>query len=85
MNELPARYEYLLGSYQAPWRIGSPLHSAHRPTLNLFDLFEGRRQLIIYHFMFDPEWDKSCPGWSERPFPPRRRGVSHIFDLFSWL
>lgn len=25
-------------------------------------LFDGRRQLIIYHFMFDPEWDKGCPG-----------------------
>jgi predicted dithiol-disulfide oxidoreductase (DUF899 family) len=23
-------------------------------------LFDGRRQLIVYHFMFDPEWDKGC-------------------------
>ena len=22
----------------------------------------GRRQLIVYHFMFDPEWDKGCSG-----------------------
>jgi predicted dithiol-disulfide oxidoreductase (DUF899 family) len=29
---------------------------------SLKDLFEGRRQLIIYHFMFDPAWDKGCPG-----------------------
>jgi predicted dithiol-disulfide oxidoreductase (DUF899 family) len=29
---------------------------------NLKDLFDGRRQLIVYHFMFDPEWDKGCPG-----------------------
>ncbi len=29
---------------------------------SLLDLFEGRRQLIVYHFMFDPEWDKGCPG-----------------------
>lgn len=28
----------------------------------LSDLFEGRRQLIVYHFMFDPAWDKGCPG-----------------------
>lgn len=28
----------------------------------LADLFDGRRQLIVYHFMFDPEWDKGCPG-----------------------
>jgi predicted dithiol-disulfide oxidoreductase (DUF899 family) len=26
------------------------------------DLFEGRTQLIVYHFMFDPAWDKGCPG-----------------------
>jgi predicted dithiol-disulfide oxidoreductase (DUF899 family) len=29
---------------------------------SLIDLFDGRRQLIVYHFMFDPEWDKGCPG-----------------------
>ena len=29
---------------------------------SLQDLFDGRVQLIIYHFMFDPEWDKGCPG-----------------------
>jgi predicted dithiol-disulfide oxidoreductase (DUF899 family) len=29
---------------------------------NLKDLCNGRRQLIVYHFMFDPEWDKGCPG-----------------------
>lgn len=26
------------------------------------DLFAGRRQLIVYHFMFDPSWDKGCGG-----------------------
>jgi len=29
---------------------------------SLRDLFDGRRQLIVYHFMFDPEWDRGCPG-----------------------
>ena len=28
----------------------------------LTDLFEGRTQLIIYHFMFAPEWEKGCGG-----------------------
>lgn len=28
----------------------------------LHDLFGGKRQLIVYHFMFDPSWDKGCPG-----------------------
>jgi predicted dithiol-disulfide oxidoreductase (DUF899 family) len=28
--------------------------------VSLLDLFEGRRQLIVRHFMFDPEWDAGC-------------------------
>ncbi|CAN5712922.1 DUF899 domain-containing protein [soil metagenome] len=28
----------------------------------LSDLFEGKRQLVIYHFMFAPEWEEGCPG-----------------------
>ena len=31
-------------------------------TASLLDMFEGRRQLIVYHFMFDPEWDEGCPS-----------------------
>jgi predicted dithiol-disulfide oxidoreductase (DUF899 family) len=31
---------------------------------SLLDLFEGRRQLIVDHFMFDPEWDEGCPSCS---------------------
>lgn len=31
---------------------------------SLRDLFEGRRQLIIYHFMFDPDWDEGCKSCS---------------------
>src|SRR5215831_14089721 len=30
----------------------------------LLDLFEGREQLIVYHFMFDPTWDAGCPSCS---------------------
>lgn len=29
---------------------------------SLADLFDGRRQLLVYHFMFDPAWDQGCPG-----------------------
>jgi predicted dithiol-disulfide oxidoreductase (DUF899 family) len=28
----------------------------------LLDLFKGRRQLIVQHFMFDPEWEEGCPS-----------------------
>jgi predicted dithiol-disulfide oxidoreductase (DUF899 family) len=30
----------------------------------LLDLFEGRRQLIVYHFMFGPDWEAGCDGCS---------------------
>ncbi|GAB2774556.1 DUF899 domain-containing protein [Streptomyces chlorus] len=30
----------------------------------LSDLFEGRRQLVVYHFMFAPEWDTGCRSCS---------------------
>jgi predicted dithiol-disulfide oxidoreductase (DUF899 family) len=34
---------------------------------SLRDLFQGRRQLIVYHFMFDPAWEThrcpGCTGW----------------------
>lgn len=30
--------------------------------VRLVDLFAGRVQLIVYHFMFDPAWEKGCPG-----------------------
>ena len=34
----------------------------------LSDLFEGRSQLIVYHFMFGPDWQegcKSCSFWAD--------------------
>ncbi len=30
----------------------------------LAELFDGRSQLLIYHFMFAPEWDAGCPSCS---------------------
>ena len=33
-------------------------------NLALGDLFGGRRQLIVYHFMFAPEWEKPCKSCS---------------------
>ena len=30
----------------------------------LADLFDGRSQLIVYHFMFGPEWEQGCPSCS---------------------
>ncbi|MFC4617531.1 DUF899 domain-containing protein [Camelliibacillus cellulosilyticus] len=31
---------------------------------SLLDLFEGRPQLIVHHFMFDPDWEAGCPACS---------------------
>jgi len=33
-------------------------------AINLRDLFDGRRQLVIYHFMFDPSWEEGCKSCS---------------------
>lgn len=30
----------------------------------LSDLFAGRKQLVVYHFMFGPEWEEGCPSCS---------------------
>jgi predicted dithiol-disulfide oxidoreductase (DUF899 family) len=32
--------------------------------VSLPDLFEGRRQLIVYHFMLGPGWERPCEGCS---------------------
>jgi len=32
--------------------------------VTLLDLFEGRRQLIVRHFMFGPDWETGCPSCS---------------------
>jgi predicted dithiol-disulfide oxidoreductase (DUF899 family) len=31
---------------------------------SLSDLFDGRSQLIVYHFMMGPDWDAGCTGCS---------------------
>jgi predicted dithiol-disulfide oxidoreductase (DUF899 family) len=33
-------------------------------TVNLLDLFDGRPQLVVHHFMFGPDWDEACPSCS---------------------
>jgi len=32
--------------------------------VTLGDLFAGRSQLVVYHFMFDPEWSQGCKSCS---------------------
>jgi predicted dithiol-disulfide oxidoreductase (DUF899 family) len=33
-------------------------------TVGLLDLFEGRPQLVMHHFMFAPDWDAPCSSCS---------------------
>ena len=33
-------------------------------TASLADLFKGRSQLLVYHFMFGPDWEAGCPSCS---------------------
>jgi predicted dithiol-disulfide oxidoreductase (DUF899 family) len=44
-------------------RVEKPyvLTRANGPV-ELLELFQGRQQLIVQHFMFDPSWDDGCPG-----------------------
>jgi hypothetical protein len=30
-------------------------------SASLADLFRGRSQLLVYHFMFGPDWTAGCP------------------------
>ena len=51
-----------------------PMVEVARPTsskgptaeASLLDLFEGRRQLIVDHYMFEPEWEDGCPSCAGR-------------------
>jgi predicted dithiol-disulfide oxidoreductase (DUF899 family) len=49
-----------------PWvRIDKPYRfEGPEGALTLGDLFGGKRQLIVYHFMFAPDWDKPCKSCS---------------------
>ncbi len=51
---------------ELPWeRVGKP-YSFDGPNgpETLADLFQGRSQLIVYHFMYGPEMKEGCPGCS---------------------
>ncbi len=49
-----------------PWeRVEKPYaFDSTRGRLGLSDLFDGRSQLIVYHFMFGPGWEQGCPSCS---------------------
>ena len=53
-----------------PWERVEKSYQFEGPNgaLSLADLFAGRSQLIVYHFMFGPDWEegcKSCSFWAD--------------------
>jgi predicted dithiol-disulfide oxidoreductase (DUF899 family) len=69
-KELLAREEELAAAHEAVRRARRELpmvrvdkdyvYEGADGKKSLLDLFEGRRQLIVYHFMFDPSWQQGC-------------------------
>jgi predicted dithiol-disulfide oxidoreductase (DUF899 family) len=49
-----------------PWEVVAKEYWFEGPTgkLALAELFNRRSQLIVYHFMFAPDWDEGCPSCS---------------------
>jgi predicted dithiol-disulfide oxidoreductase (DUF899 family) len=49
-----------------PWEEVTKEYTFDGPDgkASLSDLFDGRGQLIVYHFMFLPEWEAGCPHCS---------------------
>ena len=53
-----------------PWEPVEKSYQFDGPSgaLSLADLFDGRSQLIVYHFMFAPDWEegcRSCSFWAD--------------------
>jgi len=66
-KELTRRSDELARRRQAlPWvRIDKPYRFVtERGSATLADLFQGRSQLIVYHFMFGPDYAAGCPSCS---------------------
>ena len=51
---------------ELPWERVEKTYVFEGPNGNesLGDLFDGRTQLIVYHFMFGPDWDEGCTSCS---------------------
>src|SRR5215472_18502228 len=49
-----------------PWVRIDKVYTFDTPegARTLADLFEGRRQLMVQHFMLGPEWEEGCPSCS---------------------
>jgi predicted dithiol-disulfide oxidoreductase (DUF899 family) len=52
---------------ELPWEVVDKKYvfEGSNGKQSLPELFEGRNQLIVYHFMFDPSWEEGCKSWGE--------------------
>src|SRR3954451_15363979 len=66
-KELTRRSDELARQRQAlPWvRIDKAYRfETENGSASLADLFQGRSQLLVYHFMFGPDYTAGCPSCS---------------------
>ena len=66
-KELTRRSDQLARDRQTlPWvRLEQDYAFDAEPgKVSLTDLFRGRSQLLVYHFMFGPTWTQGCPSCS---------------------
>src|ERR1700689_2155016 len=51
---------------ELPWEAVGKEYVFEGPNgkQTLAELFDGRSQLIVYHFMFNPDWNAGCPHCS---------------------
>jgi len=66
-KELTQLHDRIAGERRAlPWvRIDKRYEfDAPEGRRTLAELFEGRRQLVVQHFMFAPGWEQGCPSCS---------------------
>jgi predicted dithiol-disulfide oxidoreductase (DUF899 family) len=51
---------------ELPWvKVEKPyVFDGPHGKMKLADLFGGKSQLIVYHFMFGPDWEQGCPACS---------------------
>jgi predicted dithiol-disulfide oxidoreductase (DUF899 family) len=61
-----ARDELSAARRALPWERVAKDYAFETPRgrASLSDLFDGRRQLIIYHFMLGPDWEEGCKSCS---------------------
>jgi predicted dithiol-disulfide oxidoreductase (DUF899 family) len=65
-KDLTRRSDELARKRQLPWvRIDKDYRfETDEGSASLADLFRGRSQLLVYHFMFGPDYKAGCPSCS---------------------